>query len=598
MLKNLIILLILATIIALPFVFRQTPVAGTWKDGDPVLVIISPHNDAIRFEFERGFTKWHQQKYGKPVKIDWRNVGGTSEISRYLTSQYADAARSWLRAKHPESVELAELMVGEKQPQAEPGKSLWAEFRKIDDANQMTVKADLFFGGGAFDHLQAFDRGFTVAPWTDADPPPAGLFEVDGVSMVPERVAGETWRTQSLFGNAVSTFGIVYNIDRLQQLGISTPPANWVDLADVRYYRQVGLADPTKSGSIAKAFEMIVHQQMHDRIVRDLGISDAQIAANEKAISAFIKERGPAYKRGEVPDDENLRKYQQSLEAGWVDGIRLIQSISANARYFTDSASKVPVDVSVGDAAVGMAIDFYGRFQAQTSRSPEGRDRMMYITPVGGTSVSCDPVSLLRGAGGNGETPEQRAELRQVARRFIEFVCSSDGQRLWTYLPGTPGGPEKYALRRLPLRRDFYPSTRPAIAALASEHAKYAADPLADPTVDPYQLSQKFTYYSRWTGSHFGVQRYIIRAAGMDSGDELRAAWPLVQNNPAAMAKLRELPTVRLTTKDGKAADEPLTWRNAPDIVKRYDTIDVMREWVEAFRRNYREAASMAGKSS
>src|SRR5439155_26342034 len=181
---------------------------------------------------------------------------------------------------------------------------------------------------------------------------------------------------------------------------------------------------------------------------------DKQIADFEKQIDAYMKSKGPAYTRGDIPPSVPPA-YQQAIERGWLEGIHLVQRIRPNARYFTDSATKVPIDVSTGHAAVGMAIDFYGRYQAQTSRGPGGEERMAYLTPEGGSSVSCDPISLLRGAGGGADTAEARQERRQIAIRFIEFVLSEDGQKLWTYKPGeraSAGGPEKYALLRLPIR--------------------------------------------------------------------------------------------------------------------------------------------------
>ncbi|MDD5632776.1 MAG: hypothetical protein PHI13_12225, partial [Methylococcales bacterium] len=75
MVKNLIILSISGLVIALPFLFRQTSQVTGWQAGDPELVVITPHNEAIRFEFGLGFSQWHQQHYGKPVKIDWRSLG-------------------------------------------------------------------------------------------------------------------------------------------------------------------------------------------------------------------------------------------------------------------------------------------------------------------------------------------------------------------------------------------------------------------------------------------------------------------------------------------------------------------------------------------
>jgi hypothetical protein len=40
---------------------------------------------------------------------------------------------------------------------------------------------------------------------------------------IPAKISGEVWRTPTLFGNAVSTFGICYNVDRLSDLGIEAP---------------------------------------------------------------------------------------------------------------------------------------------------------------------------------------------------------------------------------------------------------------------------------------------------------------------------------------------------------------------------------------
>ncbi len=595
MIKTLTILFTLATVIALPFIFRRSADAGAWQPGDPMLTIITPHNEAIRYEFERGFSNWHQAKFGKPVKVDWRNIGGTTEISRYLSSEYAAAARAWWKQKGNNWPDGAsDAVINDRFPLDKPPtgasevnwklqKEIYEEFRKTDAPAQFTAKVDLFFGGGEFDHNNAFAKGFTVAPWPDGPAPP-DLFETtmggQRVELIPATVSGETWRRPYLFGNAISTFGLVYNVDRLKDLKVKQPPTKWDDLADSVYFGQVGVADPTKSGSIAKAFEMIAHQKMHDA-AQAAGFSDDQIATNERRIDAFMKEKGKSYQRGDVPDD--LKPYQSSLERGWEDGMALLQAIGANARYFTDSASKVPIDVSMGDAAVGMAIDFYGRYQAQTSRGPHGEERMIYATVVGGSSMSCDPISLLRGA-----------QHRELAVRFIEYTLSEDGQRLWTYHPGAPGGPEKFALRRLPIRRDFYPSTQPAVQARYEAHKPYTADQLGDPTVDPYELSKQFIYYRRWTGDHFSVMRDIVKAMCLDSGEELRDAWRKVMRDPtsARRASLRKLPTVTLYNKSKQQAEEvPLTWRTAPDIRRNYDALEYMRQWTAAFRKQYEEVA-------
>jgi iron(III) transport system substrate-binding protein len=326
---------------------------------------------------------------------------------------------------------------------------------------------------------------------------------------------------------------------------------------------------------------------VYDRVIRELGLNDKQIAANEKRIADWSAEQSKAGRklsRSDVPDD--LKAYQQTIEAGWLDGVRLVQKIGANARYFTDSAGKVSIDVSMGDAAAGMSIDFFGRYQAQTSRAPDGTERMRYVNPIGGTSASCDPITLLRGA-----------PSRELACRFIEFVLSEEGQKLWNYRPGVEGGPAKYPLRRLPIRRDFYPSPDTAVNAKHLVHKANATDDLADENIDPFQIGARFKYYPRWTGPLFGVHRDLIRTMCLDSGQELRAAWRTVIDRDAPATLLDQLgtmPTVELIDRSGEKKAYTLGWANAREIRSNVDSLEYMRAWTIFFRDQYQ--AVVAGK--
>ncbi len=593
--RNLSILLLAAFVVALPFLLRRPEERTAWRPGDPELVIISPHNEAIRFEFAHAFSRWHEARHGRPVRIDWRAIGGTTEISRYLTASYAAAARAWWTGRgRPWPAGAGEALVNRRfnlqdppMPARGPRESdaafarrvsletrkwetlrdLYRAFRAVDDPAEFSAGIDLFFGGGDYDHKKAFDEGLTVPPWPAGREPAGLLADAAGAVLLPERMAGETWRTATYFGNAISTFGICYNHDRLRDLGIEKPPSRWEDLADPRYFRHLGLADPTKSGSIAKAFELIIHQQCREAL-RRAGFEDAEINRIEALYAAT---RPPADAR---PDGVPAA-YERAIEEGWLQGVQLVQRIGANARYFTDAASKVPIDVSMGAAAAGLAIDFYGRFQAQSTRAPDGRERMGYTTPPGGSGVSCDPVSLLRGA-----------PHRGLAARFIEFVLGEDGQKIWTYRAGAPGGPIKYTLRRIPIRRTFFPSDNPAIQSLHEEHRRHAADDLADPAVNPYAIAETFSYRARWTGAHFGIHRDLIRAMCLNASEELQAAWRaiLAHGGPdrqgRALALLAALPD----------QPEPVTWRSAPRIGREANPLDYMRDWTAFFRAGYARA--------
>src|SRR5690348_11869243 len=96
MIKRSLIILTLIAVVALPFLLRPktTVISGT----DDRVVIITPHNEAIRFEFGRGFAKWYRAKTGRSVSVDWRVIGGTGEIARFLEGEYVSAFENlWTR---------------------------------------------------------------------------------------------------------------------------------------------------------------------------------------------------------------------------------------------------------------------------------------------------------------------------------------------------------------------------------------------------------------------------------------------------------------------------------------------------------------------
>ncbi len=571
MVKNFLIILVAVVVIALPFIFKKEKPTGEWKEGDPVLVVVSPHIASIRDEFAIGFSNWHNKKYGQPVKIDWRSIGGTTEIMRYINGEYISAYKAY-RSNQGLSTEGVSVVTEKRRPKDPAEAALWDDFRLHDDPAKYGIKIDVFFGGGTYDHSSAARQGFTIIPWTD-ETMPEGLIEYpDGTCIFPKGLSGEDWRNEYFYSAVLSGFGICYNPDRLQEMGIDNPPKEWRDLTDLRYFGQLALADPTKSGSVAKTFEMIIHTECR-RVVYEAGWTDEQIDEFEAKIAAA------KLPDGQMPEGVP-QKYQEDVERGWKSGLDLIRQMGMNVRYFTDASGKVPVDVSSGDAAVGISIDFYSRVQAEVTRDKRtGAERLIFVNPKGGSSISGDPISILRGS-----------ENKELALRFMEYVLSEEGQKLWNYKPGTPGGPTSSALRRLPVRRDFYPSAENAtINAKALEHSQHTSDNLLDPTVDAYSLANNFTYRYRWTGKHFSFFRQFIRAMCMDSGVELRAATKAIidaggpEKCPQAMEALMRMPS----------KPYPMSWTSSLENSE-LDTMECMREWTIFFRNTYKEAERLA----
>lgn len=325
-----------------------------------------------------------------------------------------------------------------------------------------TIDYDIVFGGGSFDHgrLKA-GEGVTIKESIDgkvvsrnlsmsvpAGFPQAKLDEWFGKNEIGSALLYDP--EQYWIGNALSGFGIVYNRELLARLGLKDP-VSFEDLADPKLQGMVALADPRQSGSISTAFDAV------------------------------------------------LSNY------GWEKGWRLLRDMCANARYFTNSSTKPPIDISLGEGAIGLAIDFYGRSQAQAIAKP-GEDpahvRVGYIDPKGTASIDADPISILRG----GPNPE-------IARRFVEFVLTIEGQALWNFhiqsekspvLDGVRLGPRHYELRRMPIRRIMY-----------EKYWNYLID-----QVNPYELAS--TVKPAGWRSAIGV---MMGAFAIDNSEEHREAW-------------------------------------------------------------------------
>ena len=519
--RYLLVFLALALVLAVPFLLR--PRQSLLEHTQDHLVIISPHNEAIRYEFSRAFMEDYKRRTGRTVSIDWRTPGGTSEIARYLKGEYYSAFQNeWQKSGRHWSPGIAAAFDNPRitLPPSSGEDSPAQSARRAFLQSSAGIGIDIFFGGGSFDFIQQADAGRLVD--CEARQRHPAWFADDSI---PAMVSGERFYDPAgrWIGAALSSFGICYNVDSLRRLGVREIPAAWSDLASPLFFRQVALADPTKSGSASKAFEMLIQQQI-------------QLAGGDSAVPA-----------------------------GWVRGLNLTQAASANARYFTDAAGRVPVDVAAGDAAIGMCIDFYGRFESEAVRLAGNPSRLEYFTPAGGSAVSVDPIGLLRGA------PHPA-----VARDFIDFVLSLEGQKLWNFRVGTPGGPVKYALRRLPIRRELY----------ASEYAAFRSDP----TVFPYEEAKLFTYHPAWTAALFKSIAFIIRVMSLDCHDEQAAAWQALIDHrfpPEATALFYDVSTV-----SWQVAQEKI--RPVLSSADRIAEVRLARELTDHFRAQYRAAEQLA----
>lgn len=516
-----------ALVLGVPFLLRPSSAGDSGKAAARRLVIVTPHVPQIHAEFSRGFESWHRRTYGEGVTIDWRLPGGTSEILKQLEAQFTAAARAG-----------AFDFSDPKNPTCKSG----------------TIGYDLMFGGGSFDHTRLktgikvkvstarapgakVDEGKTEVDVSIPMSVPAGFSKDQLDAWYGENVLGAGYLyepEQYWMGAALSSFGIVYNKDVYRRLGMEAPES-FEDLCDTRLAGWVALADPRQSGSVATTFE---------------------------AILAYY---------------------------GWEKGWRVLREMSANTRYFTNSSPKPPIDISAGEAAAGLAIDFYGRGQSQAVLLP-GQDasesRVGYVDPKGAVYMDADPVSVLRG----GPDP-------QLARRFVEYCLTEEGQAIWQFhairsgagggnpkIAGTDElmGPLTHELRRLPARRVMY--------------EKYL-DHFIDP-VDPFTLASKTKPNKDWRPL-IGV---MMGAFGIDTAHDQRAAWRALQsargNKAFPSERLAEMERLFYAWPETKGEGGPLAFvpENAKairDCWRKRGQDLVVIEYTTFFRENYRRVVAL-----
>ncbi len=401
--------------------------------------------------------------------VDERDARGVVIVTPHneqIRSEFARAFEAWHEKTFGEPVRVEWSTPGGT---SEIRKLLVSEYTAaLADDLPAGGNADLLWGGGSYEFgllakpiqitVDGVTRSTTVLAPVDVDDATLAAIYGDGViAGDPLFDADHRW-----FGTALSSFGIVYNRDALRLLDLEEP-GTWEDLCDPAYLGWLTMVDPGMSGSVTTAFDAILQRR------------------------------------------------------GWNDGWRILRRMAANAHSFAGSSTAGPLDAAAGEAAAAVCIDFYGRYEAQRTRDAaiqaglESRDavgRIGYVDPPGETVIDPDPIAMLTGA----PNPE-------LARRFIDFVLSVDGQSLWQFRASPDGkpdglGPRRFELRRLPIRRDLY-----------RDHFDRFVD-----HVDPWTIATPVAHPNRAMRSFIAP---MFRGLALDQPERLRDAWRTIAAHPA-----------------------------------------------------------------
>ncbi len=394
------------------------------------------------------------------VPVGARRVIVVTPHNEQIRSEFGRAFERWHLAKYGEPATVVWSTPGGTSEISTLLRSSWAA--ALRDGRDPGGDADVLFGGGSFE-FERLSKPIVVK--VDGVERSAPVVEETGMTpqelealLGPNDIGGRSLYDPKgrWVGAALSGFGIVWNEDAMRESIGREPPRTWSDLADPRFRGWIAMVNPAQSSSIATAMQAILERE------------------------------------------------------GWQDGWRILRRAAANSRSYSASSPRVPIDVSQGDAAAGICIDFYGRAQSQSIMEsdravlgPEAPARVGYIDPVGRTVIDADPIAVLH-----------QPVDREMARRFVEFVLTDEGQALWQFRAGTPGGPERFELRRIPVKRSFIDAN---------------LDRFVD-RVDPFAIAQKPSHPSA------DARRFvtpIFAGMAMDVHALLKDAWARIVSHPA-----------------------------------------------------------------
>jgi ABC-type Fe3+ transport system substrate-binding protein len=244
--------------------------------------------------------------------------------------------------------------------------------------------------------------------------------------------------------------------------------------------------------------------------------------------------------------------FEAFLQAyGWEKGWEKLTQIGGNVRKFDRLSSTTAKDVTLGETAYAFAIDFYGFSQIAVA----GRTNMTFVLPQDFTAINADGICLLKGA-----------PNLVTAERFIDFVLSETGQKLWYLRRGVTGGPAQFSIERMPVRPDLYKRFSDA----------------SNIEFSPFDLKQSFIYDSKLGRDRREIIGALVGALMVDTHTELRAAWRAVIARHLPAADLTALGRMPITADEAlKLAAGPWkdpSFRNARKI-----------EWQRWARDKYRK---------
>jgi len=179
--------------------------AGKTELSQDRLVVITPHPGPLLTEFGNAFQKYYRGKFGKELTIDWLDLGGSSDMLKFIHSEFS---------KKPAGIDV-----------------------------------DLLWGGGTVPYL-TLKKDQLLQTYH----PPREILQ-----RIPKEIGGIPLYDPDLnwFGTTLNSFGFICNRSLFDKKGIPLP-ARWSDLGNPAYAGMIGSGDPRHSGSTYTIYAIIL----------------------------------------------------------------------------------------------------------------------------------------------------------------------------------------------------------------------------------------------------------------------------------------------------------------------------------------------------
>ncbi|MCM8833211.1 MAG: hypothetical protein NC816_04740, partial [Candidatus Omnitrophica bacterium] len=174
-----------------------------------------------------------------------------------------------------------------------------------------------------------------------------------------------------------------------------------------------------------------------------------------------------------------------------------------------------------------------------------------FILPEGETVINPDCIGILKGA-----------PNIEIAKKFIDFLFTYDGQLLWIQKKGKKGGPKEYSLNRFPVMPEIYDN------------------PELEIDINPYKIKNTIKYDFQLAAKRWNLIDDMIGCMIIDCHSELKKAWYIISKtkNKHLKEKFYEIPF------DKKV--QRFLWENWKDPIFRNRYIN---EWINFSLKKFKD---------